>query len=374
MLKGIHLTLMVGPAVPVAASYEVMEALTSVQVTVPTEGASAFDLTFELSNRSPLHTLFLLAGGAGIPILRVVLVATLNGTPNVLIDGVMTNHEVSPGNQGKATMSIKGDDLSVVMDHIDLSGIPYPAMPIFTRVAAILAKYAPLGVIPKVIPNLNPVPPNPLDRIPRQQGTDLQYIQMLAKQVGYTFYMEPGPKPGTSFGYWGPLIKTGPAQPALTTNMDAHTNVESLSFRFNSNKKMLPIVLIQEPFTKLPIPIPIGDVGPLNPPLGAIPPIPHKIKLLKQTAKMSFAEAAEAGLGEASRSSDVVSASGSLDVLRYGRILQPRKLVGVRGAGHAFDGLYYVETVTHKIKRGEYKQDFTLSRNGLVSTVGKVPA
>ncbi|EMI21996.1 hypothetical protein RMSM_01073 [Rhodopirellula maiorica SM1] len=365
---------MVGPAVPVAASYEVMEALTSVQVTVPTEGASAFDLTFELSNRSPLHTLFLLAGGAGIPILRVVLVATLNGTPNVLIDGVMTNHEVSPGNQGKATMSIKGDDLSVVMDHIDLSGIPYPAMPIFTRVAAILAKYAPLGVIPKVIPNLNPVPPNPLDRIPRQQGTDLQYIQMLAKQVGYTFYMEPGPKPGTSFGYWGPLIKTGPAQPALTTNMDAHTNVESLSFRFNSNKKMLPIVLIQEPFTKLPIPIPIGDVGPLNPPLGAIPPIPHKIKLLKQTAKMSFAEAAEAGLGEASRSSDVVSASGSLDVLRYGRILQPRKLVGVRGAGHAFDGLYYVETVTHKIKRGEYKQDFTLSRNGLVSTVGKVPA
>ena len=44
MLKGIHLTLMVGPAVPTAAPYEVMEALTSVQVTVPTVGAAAFDL------------------------------------------------------------------------------------------------------------------------------------------------------------------------------------------------------------------------------------------------------------------------------------------------------------------------------------------
>jgi len=47
--------------------------------------------------------------------------------------------------------------------------------------------------------------------------------------------------------------------------------------------------------------------------------------------------------------------------------------VGVRGAGPAFDGLYYVKSVTHHIKRGEYKQDFSLSRNGLVSTLPKLP-
>jgi hypothetical protein len=46
--------------------------------------------------------------------------------------------------------------------------------------------------------------------------------------------------------------------------------------------------------------------------------------------------------------------------------------VGVRGAGPAFDGLYYVKSVTHRIKRGEYKQSFKLSRNGLVSTVPTV--
>ena len=43
--------------------------------------------------------------------------------------------------------------------------------------------------------------------------------------------------------------------------------------------------------------------------------------------------------------------------------------MGVRGAGYCFDGLYYVKSVTHHIKRGEYKQNFTLTRNGLVSTV-----
>ena len=41
----------------------------------------------------------------------------------------------------------------------------------------------------------------------------------------------------------------------------------------------------------------------------------------------------------------------------------------MRGVGEAFDGLYYVKSVKSKIKRGEFKQDFTLSRNGLISTL-----
>jgi hypothetical protein len=48
-------------------------------------------------------------------------------------------------------------------------------------------------------------------------------------------------------------------------------------------------------------------------------------------------------------------------------------LVGVRGAGLAYDGLYYVDSVTHKLKRGEFKQSFQLSRDGLMSLTPKVP-
>ena len=80
------------------------------------------------------------------------------------------------------------------------------------------------------------------------------------------------------------------------------------------------------------------------------------------------------GLAKAAKDADAVKASGTLNVLRYGRILKARRLVGVRGAGLAFKGLYYVNKVTHKIKRGEYKQDFTLIRNGLISTFSRVPA
>ena len=47
--------------------------------------------------------------------------------------------------------------------------------------------------------------------------------------------------------------------------------------------------------------------------------------------------------------------------------------MGVRGAGAAFDGLHYVKSVTHTIKPGDYRQRFELSRNGLISTLPRVP-
>ncbi|HET9991774.1 MAG TPA: hypothetical protein VFQ65_24765, partial [Kofleriaceae bacterium] len=59
-------------------------------------------------------------------------------------------------------------------------------------------------------------------------------------------------------------------------------------------------------------------------------------------------------------------------VERYGQILRARNLVGIRGAGIAFDGYYYVTSVSHDIKRGDYKQSFTVAREGLVPTTNTV--
>jgi hypothetical protein len=47
--------------------------------------------------------------------------------------------------------------------------------------------------------------------------------------------------------------------------------------------------------------------------------------------------------------------------------------VGVRGAGPAFDGLHYVDSVTHTLSRGTYKQNFTLRRNALIANTPVVP-
>jgi hypothetical protein len=45
----------------------------------------------------------------------------------------------------------------------------------------------------------------------------------------------------------------------------------------------------------------------------------------------------------------------------------------VRGAGPAFDGLFYVTSVTSQLKRGSFTQSFGLARNALLSTIPKVP-
>jgi hypothetical protein len=230
-----------------------------------------------------------------------------------------------------------------------------------------------LGVVPMVIPSIMLDVPIPIDRIPRQQGTDLQYIMKLADDVGYVFYLNPGPVPGMSVAYWGPEIKVGQPQPALNINMDAFTNVESIDFSFDTEHKKLPVIFIQEPNTKATIPIPVPDITPLNPPLGLIPPIPRGIEPIRESAKLSPIQAVLIGLAKAAKTADAVTGTGTLDVTRYGRVLKARQLVGVRGAGMAFDGLYYVKSVTHNIKRGEYKQSFTLARNGLISTLPVVP-
>jgi hypothetical protein len=373
MVEGIYLSLYVGPIVVVPAPRAVVEALTAIEVHAGVGEESGFQLTFAVAKDSPLQTVFLLTGGP-TPLLRVVLVVSVRGVSEVIMDGVMTQHQITPGSGGQpATLTVSGCDLTALMNLISFDGFPYPAMPVEARVLLMIAKYALLGMIPLVIPRVVPDVDNPVSRIPRHKGTDLEYLNELATAAGYVFYVEPGPAPLTNVAYWGPQIRVGPVQPAMTVDSDAHTNVEQLSFTFRNDERELPILFVQEPITKLPIPIPIPDISLLNPPLGLIPPLPRKIRILGGLAKKSVPEAILFGLGEAARSTDSVSGQGRLDVLRYGHVLKPRRLVGVRGAGRAFDGLYYVASVTHSIKRGEYKQAFRLVRDGLISTVPRVP-
>ena len=106
---------------------------------------------------------------------------------------------------------------------------------------------------------------------------------------------------------------------------------------------------------------------------GLVPPIPLNFEPINDSANYSPIRAAMIGLTKAARSAECRHRHRLLNVARYGRVLKARRLVGLRGVGEAFDGLYYVKSVTSKIKRGEFKQDFTLTRNGLISTFSKVP-
>jgi len=374
MLKGkVTLSLLIGPVVPVPVARPIVESLEEVTITNAAGEPSGFELKFAFNSNLLLNALLLLLGQVG-PFIRVIILVQIKGTQEVLMDGVIVHQENTPDLQaGTSVLKIKGTDLTTVMGLIDFTGIPYPAMPAEARVALIIAKYAAFGMIPVVIPSVFMDVPIPTQRIPTHRGTDLDYIEKLAKDVGYVFYITPGPVPGTNTAYWGPEIKVGKPQPALNANWDGMTNVTAINFSFSGDSGTMPIVYIQNELTKVPIPIPIPDIGPLNPPLGVIPPFPSRFPLMEDTARLNPVQAIARGMAKASQAAEAVTGTGSLNVVKYGHILKARALVGVRGVGEAFNGLYYVKSVTHKIKAGEYTQDFKLTRNGIVSTLPRIP-
>lgn len=371
----LYLTLLAGPGVALPVPKPLIDALVSAEVTEAATGRSGFQLTFTLANDQILEMFFLLAASAPIPLLRVVLMANFGGLPQVIVDGIVMHHEVVPDAMaGSSKLVVTGQDLCALMDLIDFSGLPYPGMGPDLRVLTILAKYAAFGIVPEVIPMLIPDIEVPLVSTPSQKSTDLSYVQQLAKDVGYVFYMVPGPLPGVSQAYWGPQIRIGMPQQCLNVNLDSWTNVESLTFKYQPQGSVLPIVFSQDQTTKLVFPIPIPPVTPFNPPLGIAVPIPQKVEQMNDTAKLPIGQALMKGMARAVETADVITGEGSLDVLRYGQILRARSLVGMRGAGIAFDGLYFVDSTTHRLKPGEYKQSFVLKRNALIANTPVVPS
>lgn len=375
MVSPLYLTLLLGPMEPIPAPKPLADALVAVEVTESATGRSGFQLTFTLADKGILETFFMLAGGAPLPILRVVLMVTFPGLPQVLMDGVVLHTEVQPdAMNGSSKLVVTGQDLTALMDLIDFSGLPYPGMTSDVRALTILSKYAMFGVVPEVIPVPAPDVPIPLLLTHSQKKTDFKYLEHLAQEVGYVFYLVPGPLPGVSQAYWGPQMRFGVPQTALNVNLDTWTNVESLNFRYEPQNAVLPIVYIQDPITKVSIPIPIPPITPFSPPLGAAIMAPQRTEYLSDTSKLNPAIALMRGFARVTETSDTVTGDGTLDVMRYGQPLRARSLVGVRGAGLAFDGMHFVDKTTHHIKPGEYKQSFVLKRNALVPTTPVVPA
>jgi hypothetical protein len=374
MANSLDLTLLIGPGLPIPAPRSVIDAVESIQVTSGSDRAG-FQIVFKTGTSSLLTTTLLPAGYLDPIVTRVIVIVTVRGLPHVLIDGVVTRHDVGPSNEpGKSILTVTGEDLTVLMDLIEMPFMRYPAMPEIAQLYAILAKYAVLGIAPIVIPPVIPALRTPLEGMDTHTGTDLEYIKQHARRCGYVFYLEPGPVPATSIAYFGPDVRIPVPQPALNVNLDAHTNVESLSFSLDGTAKKVVVFTIFDPGTrKIPIPIPLPNVSVLRPPLGLRLTPPAKVEFAEGGTALEPAEAVKRALGMTFAASDAITGSGSLDVVRYGRPLRSRMLVGVRGAGLAYDGLYYVNSVTHDVKRGSYKQTFSLSRDGLISMTPVVP-
>lgn len=309
------------------------------------------------------------------PTHRLALTLSMNGKQHVLMDGIITNLELSHTQEsGSATLTATVEDMSVMMDLFEYS-MEYPAMPDVAIAELVLGKYAVLGVIPEAIPSLQPVS-NPLVRIPQQNATDKNFLTQLASRNGYIFRVRPGPELKMNTAYWGPLIRVGIPQRALTLDMGSATNVQSINFTYDATRPALMHGLAE--IDEVDDPVPVATATALNiPPLARDSGLASNLPFVRNRAltdpRLTFARALyEAQLMTNNSTRDIVTALGQLDGLRYGDVLKTPGMVGVRGAGDSFDGLYYVNNVTHTLSRSGYQQQFQLAREGTGSTVPEV--
>ncbi|MGP3950449.1 hypothetical protein [Streptomyces sp. 7N604] len=367
----VHLTLHMGPKLTRPVPAEVTEALLSAQITSTAGERSGFQLAFDLTKKG-LLTQRLLPEGFFDPKTRIIVTTSIKGTPTVILDGLIVRQEVGASNQpGHTTLTVTGEDLTLLMD-LEERTDRYPNLAPSQRVERILAKYADYGIDTRIIREQIQQPPREQLRVDYQTGTDLQYLNELARANGYTFYLEPGPRPGRSTAFWGPEQRLGQRQHALNVNMDVNSTVDQLTFAYDGTAREEPQARVQDPRTRDATLLPQPDINPLRPPLGRRATPALKRRTLSGTAKKDQEQAQAEILARAATSADAISGSGSLDVNRHGYVLRPRELVGVRGAGVTYDGDYYVKSVTHNLRPGSYQQNFTLSREGLIARSGTV--
>lgn len=373
LLDSIHLTLLIGPALPLPAPPELMEVLETVEVTHRDDGPNAFQITFNLSRGSLLDTIDfgMLLGPALKPFNRVILIVTFNGVPAVIMDGIVTHRQHAPNAEpGDALVTLTGEDVSVMMDLEEKRAL-HPCLPDMAIAAKLILSYAQYAIVPDVRPPLAVDIPLPMVRVPTQQGTDLQMLRDLATRNGFVFYVEPGPVPGVNTGYWGPPKRLDLPQRALNFGMGRDDNVTQMSFEYDALAPAGVSDTVQDSLTGARLPV-LTFIGTRVPPLALDPAMSPLHTTRKVLARGSGGLNLVQAYGRAQATTDlasdsVVTATGELDAVRYGGALRARSVVGVRGAGYTHDGFYYVKQVTHKISAGQYTQSFTLTREGETS-------
>lgn len=377
VLGGLRLTILVGPTVPLPLPPTLAARFREATITETDDERSVFTLTFDAGRSGPgsLADAPVVVGSPLKVNARVVLMITAGVLPEVLFDGIITQVTLTPGSgAGTATVSVTGEDVSLLLDRVERD-VEYPALDDFPQTMMILAPYAAQGIVPMAVPPLDMDPPLPIERVPTQHDTDLRHLVALARRHGYVCYILPGPAPGVSRFYWGPPVRVGLPQRAISIDLGPETNVTAPP-TFTQDA-LAPVAMegsVQDPRLQTTVPVTSGPSR--QPPLAALPlalttagSVRRRRVRESGTSTVSAFARAQAAVEQ---NADAVVGRGTLDGGRYGAVLRPRGLVGLRGAGWAHDGLWYVREVEHTLAPGSYEQSFVIAREGYGSTVPTV--
>jgi hypothetical protein len=213
-----------------------------------------------------------------------------------------------------------------------------------------------------------------LDTTTTQRANDSAYLGQLARRNAYELYIQPDPVVGLDFGHFHPPLNLAPPQGVLSIDFGTQTNLNDLSVRNEMLRPTSVVAVSSEPNTRVPIPA-LAPVA-TEPPMGLEPTllriVPPPIERPGGTDAASPAEVQTQAFARANESSRALRARGEVDGVKYNRPLLVGLPVLVRGAGRQMSGLYYVDSVTHRISRDGYTQSFSAWRNAVGLTGAEV--
>lgn len=201
-----------------------------------------------------------------------------------------------------------------------------------------------------------------LQRVVVQRGTSMQLLRELGKRYGMFAYVRPGDSPGVSVGAFKRPQFDATDLPEILLLSDKR-NVESFSAEFDALRPLSAragsVALADKSI--LTSSADAADINPLGDSSAhdiTQPAVTLVTGTREEQTDLDAATAATVDL-----SSWAYSANGELDADNYEGVMQPYRLVRVRGIGGFLSGDYLISRVTHVLNDQGYKQRFALHRN-----------
>ena len=298
---------------------------------------------------------------------RVTIVAAFPDHSDVIIDAYISHVDVNTDRQqGMMTVEIRGVDASYRLnleekcvvwtsDRLDGSEPTYEAI-----ARHIIESYRLRAVLPEQTSGGSGPQPAVV-----QRGTDHRFLRELARRKGYEFYVRGGD------AHFHPPTLTGTPQKVIAVNFGDETNCDRLRVNVDGTLPTQASMSRVDPMTGRAETVPSTGSG--LPPLGTTElsalrgavRVPQTRVVVRRQGAVSRAQMQDHVDGLLRRHAWWVNARGTLDGLRYGRVLRSRKLVTIKGLGRTYNGSYYVRKVTHTLGPRSYSMEFEASRNAL---------
>lgn len=343
-------------------------ALEGIQAECSVDSASIMRLRFRLSRNMigdwdpPIADIFrpnlpiTVAVGAGLPI------------PETIVNGYVREvRQTTSGTRGTAEV-IAMDATATLMNLIE-QPMPHPNLDPATIATLIFGRYA-------IRPFPLPVAPTRtmLDTMTIQRATDARMLREMARALAYECYLQPDPITGLDIGHFHPPLTTVPPQGVLSVDFGAATNLSDFDVGYDTLRPTGAISAGVDPKTGAPMPAPA--LASLQPPEGLEPTlfrmVPPAISRPTSRDAANPAELFRQNQAIVDRSSRAITGSGTVDAIKYGRMLRPGMPVLVRGAGRAHSGTWYVTSVSHDISTAAWTQSFRATRNALGLTGAEI--